>query len=407
MRKLLSTGTFLLLFVLISLTGCSTVGKAQTLPTDINQSLTSYTESIMAEETTNPSSFGGEQIESTSPEVEQISSKEADRLETLQVTVFDVGQGDCILIKIGEHTALIDAGDIGQEALILNYLHDAQIRQLDYLVASHPHADHIGSMSAVIRYMDNIDSILMPDVVHSTATFEQVLEEIEHRDFPVTIPEAGAVFELGGASIQVIAPNNNNYVDLNNYSIVLRLTYGEVSFLCAGDAEDVSESDQLSANHLLKSDILKVAHHGSGSSTTWSYLERIAPRIAVISVGEENTYGHPDSNVLELLSKAGCEVYRTDKDGTVTFTTDGHDITVDANKVQMTTEVTKAPESVTTSETTSPIPKTSTQYIGNKNSNIFHSPSCGTLPAEKNRTYFELREEAISSNFRPCKNCKP
>jgi len=323
------------------------------------------------------------------------------------VTVFDVGQGDCILIKIGEHTALIDAGDIGQEALILNYLHDAQIRQLDYLVASHPHADHIGSMSAVIRYMDNIDSILMPDVVHTTATYEQLLEAIEDKDLSVTIPEAGEVFELGGASIQVIAPNNNNYVDLNNYSIVLRLTYGEVSFLCAGDAEDVSESDQLSANHLLKSDILKVAHHGSGSSTTWSYLERIAPRIAVISVGEENTYGHPDSNVLELLSKAGCEVYRTDKDGTVTFTTDGHDITVDANKVQMTTEVTKAPESVTTSETTSPIPKTSTQYIGNKNSNIFHSTSCGTLPAEKNRTYFELREEAISSNFRPCKNCKP
>jgi len=414
MRKLSRTGILLLVFTLLFLTGCGTTGQNQTLSAQ-----ESRTESITATETPLSNAFVDEQpeqpktqelITSADPVVEQISNKEVEtpaKLEPLQVTVFDVGQADCILIRVGEHSALIDAGDIGQDYLITNYLSDAQVRKLDYLVATHPHADHIGSMPAVIRDMENIGTVLMPDVVHTTDTFERLLDAIEEKDLSVTIPEAGEVFELGAASLQVLAPNKDSYEDINNYSLVLRLTYGQVGFLLTGDAEDVSESEQLAENYILDANVLKVGHHGSGSSTTRSYLNAISPKFAAISVGVDNTYGHPDATVMEILNEAGCTVYRTDKDGTITFTTDGVDIEVETNKAKETLKTPTESESFTTPEPQASIAKASTQYIGNINSNIFHVQSCGTLPAEKNRVCFEMREEAISANYRPCKNCKP
>lgn len=319
--------------------------------------------------------------------------------ETLQVIVFDVGQADCALVKSGEHAMLIDAGDAGQDSLILGYLTDNGVTGLDYLVATHPHADHIGSMAAVIRNMESIGTLIMPDAVHTTQTFENMLDAIEEKEVSVSIPQPGDMFEMGNVRIQVLAPNYDGYDDLNNYSIVLRIEYGQTVFLFTGDAEDISENEQLANSLCLSADVLKVGHHGSNSSTIERYLDAIAPSYAVISCGKDNSYGHPDSETVSRLTERGITLYRTDESGTVTFTSDGNTISASTKRIEDTDNIIEA-----TPENTQ---ENSVSYIGNKNSKKFHLPTCGTLPAEKNRVYFTTRDEAIKNQFQACKNCNP
>lgn len=319
--------------------------------------------------------------------------------EILQVIIFDVGQADCILVKAGERAMLVDAGDTGQDSLILSYLADNGVTKLDYLVATHPHSDHIGSMAAVVRGMDSIGTLLMPDVIHTTQTFENLLDAIEEKDVYVSIPQTGDTFEMGNVRIKVLAPNSDNYSDLNNYSIVLRIEYGQSAFLLTGDAEDISESEQLEKDFIYGADVLKVGHHGSSSSTTEQYLEAVSPSYAVISCGKDNSFGHPHNETVSRLTDGGVTIYRTDENGSVTFTTDGSTITTSVER-----------EGVSDNETTVTSKNTLENvisYIGNMNSKKFHLPTCGTLPAEKNRIYFTTRDEAISKQFQPCKNCNP
>ena len=245
----------------------------------------------------------------------------------MQVAVFDVGQSDCVLVQTSTHAMLIDAGNIGQDDLILGYLSAAGVTRLDYLVSTHPHADHIGAMAAVILAID-VDTLLMPDATNNTRVFERMLDAIEARDVSVTIPEPGQRFMLGDARITVLAPNSERYRDLNDTSLVLRVEYGATAFLLTGDAETLSETEQLNARRTLRADVLKVGHHGSSTSTDAAYLEAVSPRYAVISCGAGNTYGHPHGEVLARLSERQVAVLRTDLNGTVTFLTDGTTITV-------------------------------------------------------------------------------
>lgn len=317
---------------------------------------------------------------------------------------------------------LIDAGNTGQDSLILGYLAENGVTKLDYLVATHPHADHIGSMPAVIRAMDSIPELIMPDTIHTTETFERLLDAIEEKDIPVTIPQPGDKFELGNAKITVLAPNSGSYDDLNNYSVVLRIEYGQTAFLFTGDAEDVSESEQLKNSFTFKSDVLKVGHHGSNSSTTQKYLDAVSPSYAVISCGKGNSYGHPHSETLTKLNGQGTTVFRTDENGTVKFLSDGSTVTASIERQTVPEEVkAEAPKPEASNDDVQKVeaPKAEAaevtqsgsdgggSYIGNKNSKIFHRPTCGTLPAEKNRIYFSSREEAINSGQRACKKCNP
>jgi competence protein ComEC len=246
----------------------------------------------------------------------------------LQVIFFDVGQADCILLLTDTHAMLIDAGTLGQTDLILGYLAGHRVTKLDYIVATHPHADHIGSMDGVILGMDSVGTVLMPDATNNTRAFERLLDAIEERDIPVTIPKEGEDLTMGEVSIQVLAPINERYSNLNNHSIVLRVQYGAISFLFTGDAEDRSEREQIDSRRSLRADVLKVGHHGSQTSSTLDYLRAVSPRYAIIPCGEGNSYGHPHSDLLERLAAIGATVYRTDINGTVIFTTDGETITV-------------------------------------------------------------------------------
>jgi len=247
---------------------------------------------------------------------------------TLEVFFFDVGQGDCILLKTGNHNMLIDAGDGSQSKNILNYLAKYNVTNLDYLVATHPHADHIGSMSSVIKEMDNVNKVIMPDKTHTTKTFEDLIDVIEEHDIPLTIPNSGDIFTLGDASIHVLAPNSATYNDINDYSIVLRVEFGDTSFLFTGDAEAKSEGEQLLNRLHLNADVLKVGHHGSKSSSTQKYLDAVSPNYAVISIGANNPYKHPHNEVITRLSTMGVAIYRTDTNGTIIFTSDGKQIVV-------------------------------------------------------------------------------
>lgn len=249
----------------------------------------------------------------------------------LKVHFIDVGQADSILIQAptGENM-LIDAGNNTDSDLIVNYLKTQGVNKLDYVIGTHPHEDHIGGLDVAINTFE-IGKVIMPKASTTTKTFEDVLNAIKSKNLKITTPVSGDTFDLGQAKCTILAPNSNTYEELNNYSVVLKLEYGNTAFLFTGDAEDISENEMINKGYNLSADVLKVGHHGSNTSTTESFLKAVSPKYAVISVGKDNKYGHPDNEVLERLANANIQVYRTDEVGTILVTSDGENITIDKN----------------------------------------------------------------------------
>lgn len=274
-------------------------------------------------------------FEETSP---AISSPAGEKINgnqpTLKVTYMDVGQADSILIQIPNgKNILIDAGNNEDSEMITSYLKKQGVRRLDVVIGTHPHEDHIGSLDNVIQTFE-IGQVIMPKVTTNTQTFKEVLTAIQTKGLKIKEAKAGLKLELGSTeaespqiSAEILAPKSSQYEDMNNYSVVLRLIYGQNAFLFTGDAEDVSENELLASTSSLKADVLKIGHHGSNSSTSQEFLTRVSPKYAVISVGKDNTYGHPTPSTLERLKKSGVEVYRTDELGTIIAESNGTEIT--------------------------------------------------------------------------------
>jgi len=242
----------------------------------------------------------------------------------LKVHFLDVGQGDSILVQFpGGRNMLVDAGKNGSAPVIISYLKKNDVKKIDYLVGTHPHEDHIGSLDAVIRNFE-IGEVFMPGVTTNTQTFRDVVTAAKNKGLQITAAKAGAnILEEGNLSVKILAPVGTEYENLNNYSAVIKVKYGDVSFLLTGDAEELSEKEILAGKADVKAQVLKVGHHGSNSSTSQEFLKAVGPRYAVISVGAGNDYHHPHEATLDRLMKAQITVIRTDEKGNVIFETDG------------------------------------------------------------------------------------
>ncbi len=242
----------------------------------------------------------------------------------------DVGQGDSIFIELpNDQTMLIDSGENYHGAAIIEYIKDCGRKKIDYLVGTHPHSDHVGSMAYIIRNFD-IGSVYLPDAATNTYTYEKMLEAIKKKGLKVTTAKTGVnILSDSDESldINILAPSTTkNVKNLNNTSVVLKIKYADTSFLFTGDAE---KSELKTLNGDLSADVLKVGHHGSDTSTPQTLVDAVKPKIAVISVGKDNDYGHPSAKTLKRLENAGCEIYRTDQQQTIAVTSDGKNIEVE------------------------------------------------------------------------------
>jgi competence protein ComEC len=252
--------------------------------------------------------------------------------QSLKVTFLDVGQADCTIIQYGTNSMIIDAGGNATATSLIATINKMGITKFDVVIGTHPHEDHIGGLDAVINNF-NIGAIYMPKVSNNTKTFEDVLLAIKNKGLTITTPIPGSSFTLGSnVQCTVLAPNGQSYPDLNSYSIVIKMTCNNISFLFTGDAETDSEMEMLAKGYNLKVDVLKVGHHGSASSTSPGFLNGVSPKYAVIFVGKENTYGHPHHETLNKLNNAGVKIYRTDLNGTITFTVIDSNIAITAEK---------------------------------------------------------------------------
>lgn len=249
----------------------------------------------------------------------------------LQVHFIDVGQADSILITQGKHNMLIDAGTNEAGSVVVDYLNTKGIKDFDYVVGTHPHEDHIGGLDNVINKF-NITTLLLPKVTSNTKTFKDVVQSASNKNLKLTVPKVGSKYKLGDATFEILAPNSEKYESTNNYSIVIKLTYGKNKFLFTGDAETLSEEEILANGVDISADLLKIGHHGSYTSTSTKFLEAVNPKYAVICVGKDNKYNHPVKSVMERLKKNNIDVYRTDELGSIIATSDGEKITFNVDK---------------------------------------------------------------------------
>ncbi|WP_018305495.1 ComEC/Rec2 family competence protein [Desulfitobacterium hafniense] len=345
---------------------------------------------------------------------------------TLKVHFIDVGQADSILIQSGETAVLVDAGNNGDGNLVVNYLKAQGVTKLAAAIATHPHEDHIGGMDDVLNAFA-VDKFYMPNATHTSQTFEDMINAANASGAKKIQVKAGLVMDVPGITGTFLAPVSSSYDDLNNHSAVLKITHGSTSFLLTGDAENISENEML-RNGNLQSTLLKVGHHRSDSSTTAAFLKAVSPKFAVISVGQENTYGHPTDAVLSRLVNAGVQVYRTDQAGTIIATSDGTTITMDkvASEVKAnappanntsapattTPKPSPAPEPAPTparKPEPTPVPAESQaqHYVINTSSKKFHYPTCRSLPTKNRGDRDTTRDELINAGYSPCKICNP
>lgn len=327
----------------------------------------------------------------------------------LKVHFLDVGHADSILVQMPQgQNMLVDAGNNNDGDYVVNYLKKTGIKQIDYLIGTHPHEDHIGGLDTVIENF-SIGKVYMPGVNHSTKTFEDVLEAVQAKGLKITTAKAGVqLINNADLTAVLLAPQSSTYDSLNNYSAVIKITYGQVSFLFAGDAEEQSEFEMLASSNInCQADVLKVGHHGSNSSTSAEFLKAVEPKFAVISVGNGNNYGHPHKEILERLN--GVELYRTDINGNIVFTTDGKDINA-------ATEKSSPARSPSASGVANDNAHLSGQVyvddygqglikgnINSKGERIYHLPGESSYDQTKPEAWFKTEEEARTAGFRPPK----
>lgn len=251
--------------------------------------------------------------------------------DQLNIHYIDVGQADSILLTLNDKAMLIDGGNNGDGNLVVDYIQKQGISTLNYVIGTHPHEDHIGGLDNVINSF-NVETILMPKVQNDTATFEDVLNAISAKELSITSPKVGDTYDFSEAQFTILSCKNEDVDELNTCSIVIRLVFGEQSYIFCADAEKENEYEMMDSGLTLKSNVFKVGHHGSTSSSLEKFVLAVDPEIAVISVGEDNDYGHPHEKIVKRLDRLGIKTYRTDLHGTIVISSDGKTNNVTVSK---------------------------------------------------------------------------
>lgn len=355
-----------------------------------------------------------------------MEAPDTDRMqEGFQVRFLDVGQGDASLVLCDGHSMLIDGGSRLRSAFLYAYLKNAGIRHLDYIVCTHPDEDHIGGLAGALNYA-SVDTALSPVRDDDSESFQDFCKYLARQNVSVTVPCAGDTYSLGSARIRILGPVKTAEQD-NDNSIVLQVIHGSSAFLFTGDAEAQEEEDILHSGADLHSQVLKVAHHGSATSTGGAWLDAVSPSAAVICCGENNAYGHPAEAVLNRLKDRKIRVFRTDlqgeivfeeKDGVLYFGTEKDpeaEVYIPGIIPDRGPEAGSVPED-SGQRAAEPEEKALTDdlqerdYVVNLNTGKFHLPDCASVSEmrEKNRLYVHCsRTELTDRGYEPCRNCNP
>lgn len=333
------------------------------------------------------------------------------------VEFIDVGQGDSALIQCDGHYMLIDGGPSSASSVVYAILKNSEIDYIDYMIATHPDADHIGGLAGALNYA-TVGVCYSPETSHDTKTFESLVKYLNKQNVAITVPSAGTTFQLGRASVEILGPIEKSS-DTNNNSIVTKITFGNTCFLFMGDAEIEEEYSLIEAGVELSCDVLKVGHHGSVCSTSDEFLRKATPRYVIFSVGAENSYGHPTEEVLAKLRAFDLSLYRTDMQGDIFCESDGKVISFSTEKKaseealwiagpSSNSTITRDGDVVASPEK-SEIPE-GTTYVLNTSSKKFHLPTCASVDdiLEKNRAYStDSAERLIADGYKPCGRCNP
>ena len=334
--------------------------------------------------------------------------------DKLEVYFIDVGQADAALVLCDGQSMLIDGGNAADSSKMYSVVKKHGISQLDYVIGTHAHEDHIGGLAGALNY-SSVKFAYCPVTAYDSKAFQNFRKAVEKYGASITVPKDGDTFSLGSAECEILAVNTGG--DTNNSSIVLRIAYGDTSFLFTGDAEREVEQAILNRKKDIQSTVLKVGHHGSESSTSYLWLREVMPQYAVISVGKDNSYGHPTDAVLSRLRDAEVTTFRTDMQGDIACVSDGKTVeftvsrnrdadvfaSVGTNSIQRATQ-SNPTESAAKSEL---IGQT---YILNTNTKKFHYPNCRSVKQmkDKNKKYISgSRDEVIAKGYIPCKICNP
>lgn len=339
----------------------------------------------------------------------------------MEVHFIDVGQGDATLVKCGENSMLIDAGDDSKGTAIQNYLNKQGITKLDYLVLTHPDADHIGGAPVIITKFE-IDTVFVSNFEKDNKTYLKLIQALDDKQLTTTVPEVGDSYRLGGASFTILAPNET-YDSPNDASVALLLQNGENRFLFTGDAEEKAEADIIKNGLDIHADVYHVGHHGAKTSSSADFLEAVDPAFAVISCAVDNSYGHPHAQSLNTLRSMGVQIFRTDEQGSIVAESNGTEITWNCApsetwKAGETTEssysetLTSTEESV--KEDSATVQSAEEAPATNKNIGVevhitetgkkYHSAGCQYL--KKSDIPISL-EDAKNRGYEPCSKCNP